>query len=128
MDEFTDEIALAGWDPRFARVLAKAVANGVAVAIIDANGADGGQVYENTDLYSWDEGGWCDWSSSGGLGGGWGSTGSGGIAYAAGEGEPGEEVLVEFRGERHRVQVQPSGYWVFAAAGEYTGDVPERVR
>ena len=118
VDEFTDDVALeAGeWDQR-SRVLAKAVVGPVAVAVIDANGADGGVTYENTETFSWDEHeGWTWQISSGGYGSGWNN----GIAYACGPARADELVVVEFRHERHSVDVQPSGYWLFAAASKTT--------
>jgi hypothetical protein len=126
MDEFTDQAALVagGWDPRFARVLAEAVVGASAVAIIDANGAQGGLVYENIDSYTWEPGsGWDGWIRSGGLSSGW----PGGVAYASGSGTPGDSVVIDFEGEHHRVDVQPSGYWLFAAPGEDPDQYPTRV-
>jgi hypothetical protein len=112
MHEFTDEDAIVagGWDPRFARVLAKVALGSSAIAIIDSNGGQGDQpVYENLDAYRWQPGvGWSGWSSSGGLSSGW----VGGLAYASGTGTAGESVVVAYRGENHRTEVAPTGYWL----------------
>ncbi len=106
-------------------MLAKAVAGTSAIALIDSNGADGGRTYENTEIFAWDDReGWIAGSSSGHCGSGW----SGGIAHACDEGTIGAKVVVEFRGERHVVEVQPSGYWLFAIASDDSEDYPRRVR
>jgi hypothetical protein len=126
MDEFSDVVALrAGrWDLRFARVLAKVVIGRSAIAIIDANGADGGLIYEHIEPFMWDDSlGWESWGGGGGLGSGW----TYGIAYAAGEAEADESIVVEFRGVRHEVEVQPNGYWLFAVKSDDGEDLPTRV-
>ena len=127
MQDFTDEVALeaGGWDARFARVLAKAVVGTAAVAVIDANGADGGVTYENTETFTWTErGGWTSQIS----GGGYGLGCSNGIAYSCGRAPAAEKVVVEWRGEPNEVEVQPNGYWLFAIASDDSDDLPERVR
>ncbi len=125
MDEFSDEVALraGGWNPRFARVLAKVVIGRSAIAIIDANGADGGLIYEHIEPFLWEDGlGWESWGGGGGLGSGW----CYGIAYAAGEAEADTSIVVEFRGVRHDVDVQPTGYWLFAAESDDRDEFPTR--
>jgi hypothetical protein len=113
VQEFTHEDGLeaGAWDTRFARVLAKAVVDTSAVAVVAADGPDGGVVHENIETFVCAEriGTWQP--SSGGWGAGW----SGGIADAGDRGVVGEKVVVEFRRKVCEVEVQPSGYSVFVA-------------
>ncbi len=125
MDEFTDAVVFAagGWNPRFDRVVAKAVVGRKAIAIIDSNGVDGGHTDENIDHFSWIGGRWRGETS-----GSWGETGWGdGFAYAGGNAAPGDTVTVSFDGEEHRVEVELSGYWLFAGAGADEEELPRRV-
>jgi hypothetical protein len=126
VQDFDDDAALeaGGWDRRFARVLAKSSFGPWAVAIIDANGASGGRTYENMETYNWDEECGWRWSFSSG---GYGAGATDGIAYASGRAELNEDVVVEFRGERHHVAVEPSGYWIFAATNDGLDEVPRRI-
>ena len=73
MEEFTDAVVfgVGGWNPRFDRVVAKAVVGTEAAAIIESNGVDS----EVT----------------------------------------GETVTVSFNGKDHKVEMEPSGFWLFAA-------------
>lgn len=128
VDVFDDDVALGAgqWDRRFARVLAKSVNGTSAAALIDASGAAGGVAYENIETYAWDGTVWMCTSSSG-FGGesGW----SGGMAHIGGTAAAGRKVVVEFRSERHEVEVQPTGYWLFAVASDGSDDdMPKRVR
>jgi hypothetical protein len=126
VQDFDDDSVLTagGWDRRFARVLAKATVGRWAVAIIDANGAIGGRTYENIETFVGDEqNGWCLFSSGGGHRAG----ATDGVAYASGEANVDEDVVVEFRGERHHVVVEPTGYWLFAAANDVIDEVPRRI-
>ena len=125
MDEFTDAVVFAagGWDPRFDRVVAKAVVGRNAIAIIDSNGVDGGHTDENIDRFSWINGSW-----KGGASGSWSETGwCDGLAYASGNAAPGDTVTVSFDGEEHRVAVEQSGYWLFAVAAADEEDLPRRI-
>ena len=113
MDELTDEeiIRVGGWDPRFARVLAKAADGPRAIAIVGSNGAAGGRVYENQDWLDWDpEVGWRAGASGNSYQGGWRD----GLAVAAGNGIPGEVVVLTVGGSEYTAVVEPTGYWAFA--------------
>jgi hypothetical protein len=126
VQEIDDDAALdaGGWDRRFARVLAKTSVGPWAVAIIDANGASGDRTYENMETYAWDEESGWRWVSSGG---GYGTGETDGLACASGQADLDEDVVVEFRGERHPVVVEPSGYWIFAAPNDVLDEVPRRI-
>jgi hypothetical protein len=110
-----DLLDAGGWDPRFARVLAKAVVGDMAIAILDTNGADGGTTYEDTEVYQWDrQDGWSSVIEHGGAGVGW----MVGIVYASDQ-APGEgSVIVQFRDQRRHVPVQTDGWWLFATEGD----------
>lgn len=113
MEEFTDAVvfAVGGWNPRFDRVLAKAVVGTQAAAIIEANGVDRAVTDENLDRFTWIDGAWRSGTS-----GSCGKSGRcDGLAYAWGNAPAGETVTVSFSGKEHKVEVEPSGFWLFAA-------------
>jgi len=95
----------------FDRVVAKAVVGTEAVAIIESNGVDSEMTDENLDLFSWIDGGWRSGASGGYGDSGW----CDGLAYACGNAPAGETITVSFDGKEHKVDVEPSGFWLFAA-------------
>ena len=113
MDEFTDAVvfAVGGWNPRFDRVVAKAVVGTEAAAIIESNGVDSEMTDENLDRFSWIDGGWRSGASGSCGDSGW----CDGLAYACGNAPAGETITVRFDGKGHKVEVEPSGFWLFAA-------------
>lgn len=60
MEEFTDAVVfgVGEWNPRFDRVVAKAVVGTEAAAIIESNGIDSEVTDENLDRFSWIGGVW----------------------------------------------------------------------
>lgn len=125
MEEFTDAVvfAVGGWNPRFDRVVAKAVIGTEAAAIIESNGVDSEKTDENLDRFSWIAGSWQSFVSGSCGDSGW----CDGMAYACGEAPAGETVTVSFDGREHTVEAEPSGFWLFAALSADLEDLPRRV-
>jgi hypothetical protein len=99
-------IQIGGWSPRYARVLAVATDRDVGVAVVDVNG-DRSEV--EMDALLWSNGDWGRGSWSGPS-----SASRGGIcAHACGEGDPGEQVQIEFEGRRQTVVTGAAGWWVY---------------
>jgi hypothetical protein len=131
MEELTDDLIIdvGGWDSRYTRVLARAVVGDLAIVLLDTNVEAGDNIYRYyTEGYAWtSEEGWFSTAGSGpGIPtGGWNS----GLAYACGHDPDEASVIVEYAGERHTVNVQPNGYWIYATAlGDPDDhDFPQRV-
>ncbi len=125
MQEFTDDVvfAVGGWNPRFDRVVAKAVVGTEALAIIESNGVDSVATDRNLDRFSWIGGQWRSDQS-----GSCGDRGScAGMTYACGNAHPGATITVGFDGKEHKVEVEPSGFWLFAALSADWEDEPRRI-
>ncbi|MFE3187663.1 hypothetical protein ACFXHA_01560 [Nocardia sp. NPDC059240] len=117
-------IAVGGWNPRYARVLAVAGNGAVAFALVDTNG-DGVEV-DIDELFHEADGQWRPGMSSG-AGGSIVPTGSGpvyslghgqdfdGLRYAYGRGDRPGAGQVWVLGQRLDVTVTESGWWVWVA-------------
>jgi hypothetical protein len=112
-------LTAGGWDPRFARVLAKAlVGDRRAVVIIDSNGADGGALYPDLGIITKSRDGTWKEEISGSAGfppegicsSGWAA----GVAYAYGVAGDQAEVRLDIDGAFQNVPVQRLGWWLFA--------------
>jgi hypothetical protein len=130
VSELVDEeiIEVGGWDPRYARVLAKVTVDACqAIVLVDTNGAAGDQPYPYVETLFREPGG--TWQSgSGSNGGGSGSGWTDGVAYAHGEADV-ESVTVEHEGQRHVVAVR-EGWWLYAASQSDSSldNIPIRIK
>ena len=123
-----DDVVLdaGGWDRRYARVLAVAmVGTDRAVVMVDSNGAQGDQPYENIESLTCLDGTWrCEGSGNcGSKGSGWRA----GVIYAYGRAPDCVSVVVEHAGEHRDVLVQRDGWWLFAT-DDPTGRAQNRPR
>jgi hypothetical protein len=101
-------VALAGWDQRFALVLALHEHDGVAIAVVDTNG-DGREIEASVfELTS--DGGWQEVAS------GIGSGSTPQVVWETGYSPSRRHVSVRYNGQTHEVSVVPeTGSWYFAA-------------
>ena len=122
-------VALGGWHPRYARVIAVASAGDHGFALVDGNG-DGSELEAEHRL--WDEGSWQPGGSSGAgpldvvgpLCSGGHAGDSAWFAYGSAPGQ--DTVTIAFDGRRHQVPVGSLGVWVFTGirAGPGRHDEP----
>ena len=109
-------VALGGWHPRYARVIAVASAGDYSFALVDGNG-DGSEL--EAEHWFWDEGSWQPGASSGaGPLDAIGPLHSGGQAgeyawFGYGSAPGRDTVTIVFDGRTHQVPVGSYGYWAF---------------
>ena len=107
-------IRAGGWHPDHARVLRIERVGEVALVVIDGNG-NGAELEQEAWIRS-PQGWQC--ASSTGIGPlgspGWAAGTSCGLVWAAGTAPAGTTVVVEYRNERHSIQVDENGLWIFA--------------
>jgi hypothetical protein len=102
-------LSAGGWDPRYAVILAVASYDGVAGALIDANG-DEADI--DLDEYECDAAG--NWYETGsGSAGGEGTSWSTRVAATWGRGAPGEIVKIDYLGHSYSIAASSAGWWLF---------------
>jgi hypothetical protein len=108
-----DVLLAAAGSVRHSRLLVKGVLDGLAVAVVDANG-DG--ALQEVVVMTWQDGAWQE-SAAGGAGvlaDGW----TNGVAFAYGRTLDVEAVDVVLRGDIRRVPVTGDGWWLVLARAE----------
>lgn len=124
-----DVIALSGWHPRYARVLALASEGDHGFAVVDGNG-DGAEL--EVELWWWEEGAWTSGSSSGtGPLDGLASFQAGGepgvICFAYGWAPGRGSVTISYDGQLHDVPISRHGVWAFVSGSDTASEFPRLV-
>jgi hypothetical protein len=103
-------VALGGWHPRYARVIAIASTGDHGFALVDGNG-DGSEL--EAEHWLWHQGSWQPGGSSGAgpLHSGGHADDSAWFAYGSAPGQ--DTVTIVFDGRSHRVPVGRYGVWAF---------------
>jgi hypothetical protein len=122
-------VALGGWHPRYARVIAVASAGDHGFALVDGNG-DGSEL--EAEHWLWSQGSWQPGGSSGAgpldtvgpLHSGGHAGDSAWFAYGSAPGQ--DTVIIAFDGRSHQVPVGSYGLWAFTGirAGPGRRDEP----